>query len=81
MKTAFYIVTFLFVSFFTFLFSLLIGGIGDGQSVIGYTVSEISLLSGVIVCCTIYIGDQINKLNPNSGIAEKQGEQTKQDAK
>lgn len=81
MKTAFYIVAFLFVGFFTFAFSLLIGSMGDGQSVIGYVVAAISLLSGIIVCGIIYLGDQINKLNPNNAIEERQGDKTDQDAK
>lgn len=60
MKIAFYIIAFVFVSFFMDIFSFLLGGsIGGGTSEIGYAVMAISLFAGIIVCCTIYIGDCI----------------------
>ncbi len=64
MKIAFYFIAFIFVSFFMDISSFLLGSvIGGGNSEIGYAVMAISLLAGVIVCCTIYIGNCISKNN------------------
>lgn len=82
MKTAFYIVAFVFVSFFMDVFSFLLGSrIGGGSGDTSFAIMAISLFSGVVVCCTIYIGDQINMLNPNSITTESPDEKTQQDAK
>jgi hypothetical protein len=82
MKTAFYIVAFVFVSFFMDVFSFLLGTrIGGGSGDTTFVIMAISLFSGVVVCCTIYLGDQINKLNPNTITTESPGEKTEQDVK